>query len=331
MYYIVCASPYYIRRHSLAVFARSQANMLGGESSKKTVGPGEKTARGVAANVMSVYAYGFVGPARMQFSGGGPTSALTNPFLALGSHAWPGARQNLNTFPAIFVKAVVSARSELHAEIRSAIAEFLIPLMEEEASTNNPMTGADLLRGVRERIMDVDPESEELTGLMSRIMWRFTKAHQASTRKAITLGYLLGPERLKEDFLGQVVTPALLHAANDIAALPVNEIGTHETIVCKVTRKSRAWIKLSAGGFGSANARAFQESLWYNLFQFMTGPRRCTAAILTIPSSDFHKPEIMRFLAPYYVEKDSLVVPETPAADVYVQDDDLEAYLNDMF
>ncbi|CAB1112449.1 unnamed protein product [Ectocarpus sp. CCAP 1310/34] len=86
MYYIVCASPYYIRRHSLAVFARTQANMLGGESSKKTaVGPGEKTARGVAANVMSVYAYGFVGPARMQFSGGGPANApLTNPFLALG-------------------------------------------------------------------------------------------------------------------------------------------------------------------------------------------------------------------------------------------------------
>ncbi|CBN75888.1 hypothetical protein Esi_0186_0052 [Ectocarpus siliculosus] len=251
----------------LQLISPDVANMLGGESSKKTVGPGEKTARGVAANVMSVYAYGFVGPARMQFSGGGPTNALTNPFLALGPHAWPRARQNLNTFPAIFVKAVVSARSELHAEIRNAIAEFLIPLMEEEASTNNPMTGADLLRGVRERIMDVDPESEELTGLMSRSMWRFTKAHQASTRKAITLGYLLGPERLKEDFLGQ----------------------------------------------------------------FMTGPRRCTATILTIPSSDFHKPEIMRFLAPYYVEKDSLVVPETPAADVYVQDDDLEAYLNDMF
>ncbi|CAN0576057.1 unnamed protein product [Ectocarpus sp. 12 AP-2014] len=63
----------------------------------------------------------------------------------------------------------------------------------------------------------------------------------------------------------------------------------------------------------------------------MTGPRRCTAAILTITSSDFHKPEIMRFLAPYYVDKDSLVVPETPAADVHVQDDDLEAYLNDVF
>ncbi|CAN0543310.1 unnamed protein product [Ectocarpus sp. 12 AP-2014] len=160
----------------------------------------------------------------------------------------------------IFVKAVVSARSELHAEIRNAIAEFLIPLMEEEASTNYPMTGADLLRGVRERIMDADSESEELTGLMSRIMWLFTKLPP----KALTLGYLLGPERLKEDFLGRVVTPALLHAANDTAALPVNEIGTHETTVCKVTRKSRAWIKLSAGGFGSANARAFQESLWYN-------------------------------------------------------------------
>ncbi|CAN0341505.1 unnamed protein product [Ectocarpus sp. 4 AP-2014] len=63
----------------------------------------------------------------------------------------------------------------------------------------------------------------------------------------------------------------------------------------------------------------------------MTGPRRYTASILTIPQSDFHKPEIRRFLAPYYVDKDSLVVPETPAADVHVQDDDLEAYLDDMY
>ncbi|CAB1102727.1 unnamed protein product [Ectocarpus sp. CCAP 1310/34] len=60
-------------------------------------------------------------------------------------------------------------------------------------------------------------------------------------------------------------------------------------------------------------------------------PMTCIPGVTVVLGSDFHKPEIMRFFAPYYVEKDSLVVPETPAADVYVQDDDLEAYLNDMF
>ncbi|CAN0353502.1 unnamed protein product, partial [Ectocarpus sp. 13 AM-2016] len=72
-----------------------------------------------------------------------------------------------------------------------------------------------------------------------------------------------------------------------------------------------------------------RSSLWYNLFQFMTGPRRHTGKIFTIPLSDFHKPEILRFLAPYF-DKDRIVVPETPAADVHVQDADLEEYLNEM-
>ncbi|CAM9818341.1 unnamed protein product [Ectocarpus fasciculatus] len=192
------------------------------------------------------------------------------------------------------------------------------------------MTAADLLRGVRERLLDILPESQGLAGLFHRIMFRFLKAHQASSREPLSLEYLLGPERLHDDFLAQVATPALLHAANDIAALPINEIGTHETIICKVTRKARAWSALKNGGYGSANARAFQESLWYNLFQFMTGPRRHTGKILTIPKSDFHKPEILRFLAPYFDDKDRIVVPETPAADVHVQDADLEEYLHEM-
>ncbi|CAM9861541.1 unnamed protein product [Ectocarpus sp. 4 AP-2014] len=124
--------------------------------------------------------------------------------------------------------------------MRTAIADFAIPIMEKEASTNNPMTAADLLRGLRERLQDIHAESEELAGLTHCIMFRSLKTHQASTRKPLYLDYLLGPERLYEDFLAQVATPALLHAANDIAALPVNEIGTHETIVCKVTRKARS-------------------------------------------------------------------------------------------
>ncbi|CAN0484199.1 unnamed protein product, partial [Ectocarpus sp. 12 AP-2014] len=74
------------------------ANMLGERSTKKD-GPGEKSARGVCANVMAVLAYGFIGPSRMKFSKSGPTNHATNPFMALGSHAWPGARQDLEKFP----------------------------------------------------------------------------------------------------------------------------------------------------------------------------------------------------------------------------------------
>ncbi|CAN0039857.1 unnamed protein product [Ectocarpus sp. 4 AP-2014] len=78
------------------------------------------------------------------------------------------------------------------------------------------------------------------------MVWRVTKAHVLSTRQ----------DRLHEDF---VVTPALLHAANDIAALPVNEIGTHESIVCRCTRKARAWGRLSNGGYSTTNARAYSK------------------------------------------------------------------------
>ncbi|CAN0515201.1 unnamed protein product, partial [Ectocarpus sp. 12 AP-2014] len=162
------------------------ANMLGERSTKKD-GPGEKSARGVCANVMAVLAYGFIGPSRMKFSSSGPTNHATNPFMALGSHAWPGARQDLEKIPAIFVRAVISARSELHADTRSAIADFVIPIAEKEASINNPMTAADLLRGVRERLQDILPESQELAGLFHRIMFRFLKAHQASCREPLSL------------------------------------------------------------------------------------------------------------------------------------------------
>ncbi|CAM9884965.1 unnamed protein product, partial [Ectocarpus fasciculatus] len=55
----------------------------------------------------------------------------------------------------------------------------------------------------------------------------------------------------------QVVTPALLHAANDIAALPINGSGTHGSIVCKCTRNARVWGRLSNGGYSTTNARAY--------------------------------------------------------------------------
>ncbi|CAM9792190.1 unnamed protein product [Ectocarpus sp. 12 AP-2014] len=86
-----------------------------------------------------------------------------------------------------------------------------------------------------------------------------TKAHMASTRQDLSERQLLGEDPLHEDFVAQVVTPALLHAANDIAAHPVNEIGKHESIVCKCTRKARAWGRLSNGGYSTTNARAYSK------------------------------------------------------------------------
>ncbi|CAM9877502.1 unnamed protein product [Ectocarpus sp. 8 AP-2014] len=92
---------------------------------------------------------------------------------------------------------------------------------------------------------------------------RVTKAHMASTRQDLSERQLLGEDQLHEDFVAQVVhqvvTPALLHAANDIAAHPVNEIGKHESIVCKCTRKARAWGRLSNGGYSTTNARAYSK------------------------------------------------------------------------
>lgn len=61
---------------------------------------------------------------------------------------------------ATIIKAVVAARSELHGDVRGALVDFLIPMIEEEATINNPQTAADLLRGVREQVADIDPTTE---------------------------------------------------------------------------------------------------------------------------------------------------------------------------
>ncbi|CAB1104444.1 unnamed protein product [Ectocarpus sp. CCAP 1310/34] len=148
-------------------------------------------------------------------------------------------------------------------------------MIEEEAATNNPRTAADLLRGVREQVADIDPAAEvedidpaaeAINTLLHRVMWRYTKAHMQSTREDLSEGQLVGEDRLHEDFLAQ----------------------------------------------------------------FMTGPRRHASGILTIPKSDFGNPKIMRFLSPYVGGNDNLVVEETPAEDVHVEDSDLGAYLDEM-
>ncbi|CAN0536324.1 unnamed protein product [Ectocarpus sp. 12 AP-2014] len=71
------------------------------------------------------------------------------------------------------------------------------------------------------------------------------------------------------------------------------------------------------------------------MLQFMTGPRRTASGLLTIAKPDYGTPKIMPFLSPYACGDDKLIVEETPAADVHVDDAeprDAEpgAYLDEM-
>ncbi|CAB1111312.1 unnamed protein product [Ectocarpus sp. CCAP 1310/34] len=75
--------------------------------------------------------------------------------------------------------------------------------------------------------------------LLHRVMWRYTKTHMQLTREDLSEGQLVGEDRLQEDFLAQ--------------------IGTLQSVVCKCTRKARAWGRLSNGWYSSTNAKAFQE------------------------------------------------------------------------
>ena len=76
--------------------------------------------------------------------------------------------------------------------------------------------------------------------------------------------------------------------------------------------------------------RDFRTRFWYSMLQFMTGPRRHASGILTIPKSDYGNPKTMRFLSPHAGDDDNLIVEETPAEDVHVEDADLGAYLDEM-
>ncbi|CAN0336207.1 unnamed protein product [Ectocarpus sp. 4 AP-2014] len=62
----------------------------------------------------------------------------------------------------------------------------------------------------------------------------------------------------------------------------------------------------------------------------MTGPRRIASGLLTIVKSNYGNPKIMPFLSPYACGDDNLIVKETPAADVHVDDAEPGAFLDEM-
>lgn len=57
-----------------------------------------------------------------------------------------------------FTAAVSSSRSYLHADIRNAVAELAIILIEDEDSSHAPFSITDLFRGTRIRVTDLSPE-----------------------------------------------------------------------------------------------------------------------------------------------------------------------------
>ncbi|CAM9170379.1 unnamed protein product, partial [Ectocarpus sp. 13 AM-2016] len=81
-------------------------------------------------------------------------------------------------------------------------------------------------------------------------------AHGVDTPGAVR-GATSGRGLIHQDLLAQVITPALLHAGDNVGALPVDEIGTQESVVYKCLRKARASGRLSNGGLGPTNARSF--------------------------------------------------------------------------
>ncbi|CAB1109367.1 unnamed protein product [Ectocarpus sp. CCAP 1310/34] len=91
-------------------------------------------------------------------------------------------------------------------------------MIEEEAATNTPRTAADLLRGVREQVADIDPAAEAINTLLHRVMWRYTKAHMQSTREDLSEGQLVGEDRLHEDFLAQVTIVHVWSAVSHFGA-----------------------------------------------------------------------------------------------------------------
>lgn len=57
----------------------------------------------------------------------------------------------------------------------------------------------------------------------------------------------------------QVVTPVLLSALIDMEHTLVDDVGSHESVVCLATRRARKWTALTDGGFGTRTLKAFQD------------------------------------------------------------------------
>ncbi|CAM9479568.1 unnamed protein product [Pylaiella littoralis] len=141
--------------------------------------------------------------------------------------------------------------------------------------------------------------AQTVEAFFNRFFKRILKANLGKTRDNLTLERILGGSSLLGDFLAEVVTPVLLSALIDMEHTAVDDLGLHESVVCLAMRRARKWINLTSGGFGTRTLKAFQDGLWYYVFQFVTGPRRFAHGLKTLARSDFSNPKIVQFVAPY--------------------------------
>ncbi|CAB1109185.1 unnamed protein product [Ectocarpus sp. CCAP 1310/34] len=66
------------------------------------------------------------------------------------------------------------------------------------------------------------------------------------------------------------------------------------------------------------------------MLQFMTGPHRIASGLRTIAKSHYGNPKNLRLLSACACGDDNLIVEDTPAADVHVDDAELGAFLDEM-
>lgn len=90
-----------------------QVSILGKADPPRSEGRGEGTARGLVANVFAPFGQAFIGPAKVQHSGGDAPSASTNPYLAVSKLIWPGAATS-STFPGWCTSTVFRTSDVLH-------------------------------------------------------------------------------------------------------------------------------------------------------------------------------------------------------------------------
>ncbi|CAM9643725.1 unnamed protein product [Pylaiella littoralis] len=131
-----------------------------------------------------------------------------------------------------------------------------------------------------------------LKAVVYPISGRVFMTHCLKTSCDVTLEVMMRGYHVLGDFLAEVATLVLFSAP------------TRATLFN--TRRSTALPRgkpdsgrSSNGGFACRTARAFQETLWYSVYEFMTGPHSVAHDVGSLHPSLYPNSNIVRFVAPY--------------------------------
>ncbi|CAN0441696.1 unnamed protein product [Pylaiella littoralis] len=77
----------------------------------------EGTVRSRIANILTPFAYSYIGTAKVSESGGQAPSPATNPFVAVAKHVWPGADTSPEWQGMIFLPATLRTSTLIKSRI----------------------------------------------------------------------------------------------------------------------------------------------------------------------------------------------------------------------